>query len=304
MALAERVPPYLPSCRRAGNQTVLLGMGAGPAMLGHVRLLDRLPGFRQCANNKCWVFPPLPSSAPMLVVAAASGICPGPLAARCHPVLPPAIPASSSPAPCLPCPLRPCSQYDQQDFVDMWLGRGQYFNLTDAGTYVYDVRPAGRPVFPAECAKHREHTGAAPGCTWLHTRAARTPPAASLRVLAAARAPAMRHACTCCARSGCLTCDPAPAPAPACPRLAPRRRWSLPSSPASCWAAWRCSASSSSSCGCSSAAAAACCAASASGLIQRTMPAPGTSSLPGGAAGRRRRCAYGAGLGARAARHG
>ncbi|KAL4436918.1 hypothetical protein ABPG75_004057 [Micractinium tetrahymenae] len=38
----------------------------------------------------------------------------------------------------IPPYLPSCSQYDAQDFVDEWMSRGQYFNLTDAGTYVYD----------------------------------------------------------------------------------------------------------------------------------------------------------------------
>ncbi|KAL4430591.1 hypothetical protein ABPG77_005831 [Micractinium sp. CCAP 211/92] len=35
-------------------------------------------------------------------------------------------------------PLFPCSRYDGQDFVDDWMSRGQYFNLSNAGNYIYD----------------------------------------------------------------------------------------------------------------------------------------------------------------------
>lgn len=38
-------------------------------------------------------------------------------------------------------PLFPCSRYDGQDFVDDWMSRGQYFNLSNAGNYIYDVSP-------------------------------------------------------------------------------------------------------------------------------------------------------------------
>jgi len=33
-----------------------------------------------------------------------------------------------------------CSAYSDGDFFKYWDSRGQYFNLTNAGTYIYDVR--------------------------------------------------------------------------------------------------------------------------------------------------------------------